>query len=196
MSPHLVDSNSYVSILPLDASLSLTPRQLPKTAVTCTPAKRRRVVHNTARTARRRQSARHECPFPYADGANVFDKLSWISQLHEETDCLNPWDIADLSQLPIEQPDFHRSSGIGPVRSRKSSLRSDPLSYGTPDLQDIGFTPLPQRSASPEPSPPVFPLFDREALDPRTPPPRDTFNPEDVSFFNLKPVLPMDDDTY
>lgn len=184
---HLTDP-SYVSCLVSSHNLFFSIfLQYPKASAICTPAnKKRRTQASASRAARRRRSTRFDRPTPFPGGGSIFDQLAWIPQLNEEPEHTDVWDIADLSLLPIEAA--HPSS-VGPVRNRKSSLRSD-SPYSSPITQDDG-----SRRSSPRSSPALasltFPLFDRDQVDPRTPPPRETFTPENVQFFGLMPALPI-----
>ncbi|CAL1704572.1 unnamed protein product [Somion occarium] len=115
---HLADSPSYYA----------------KASSSCNTPQKRRTQSGATRNARRRHCARFDCA-AFANGGSIFDQLAWIPQLHQEPERVDVWDIADLSLLPIE-PFHHRASGVGPVRSRKLSLRSDPLSCGSSAAQD------------------------------------------------------------
>ena len=152
----------------------------------CAPSnKKRRTQPAASRTTRRRRSSRFDRPTPFPGSGSIFDQLAWIPQLNEEPEHIDVWDIADLSLLSeAAQP-----SSVGPVRSRKSSLRSDPP-YSSPLTQDGSSN----RSSPFQPSSvpaPTFPLFGRDHVDPRTPPPRETFTPENVQFLGLMPALPI-----
>ncbi|KAJ6471612.1 hypothetical protein C8R47DRAFT_745432 [Mycena vitilis] len=90
----------------------------------CSSTKRRRTV----RPQRQRQCARVECPIESAP--HPFDALPWISAMDTMPDAFDLADIADLSQLVIDDPPPHRASRpsvSGPIRRRKTSLRSNPL---------------------------------------------------------------------
>ncbi|KAJ7639940.1 hypothetical protein DFH06DRAFT_628744 [Mycena polygramma] len=90
----------------------------------CSPTKRRRTV----RPQRRRHCARAECAIESA--LHPFDSLPWISAMDTMPDAFDLADIADLSQLVIDEPPPHlapRPSVSGPIRRRKTSLRSTPL---------------------------------------------------------------------
>jgi len=57
-----------------------------------------------------------------------FDRLPWISAMDISPDALDPMDIADLSQLVVDDDQCGVvSPGSGPIRRRKTSLRSNPL---------------------------------------------------------------------
>jgi hypothetical protein len=112
---------------------------------------------------RRRLAPRLDFPPPHP-----FDDLPWISACDAEPDLLNPWDIADLSLIP----DYHLPSS-GPVRTRKSSLRSSPRtsptsSKNTPSIRDTSLLPSPASVSTP---------------------PRPRFLPSRVLFHNLMPVV-------
>ncbi|KAF5330586.1 hypothetical protein D9619_005590 [Psilocybe cf. subviscida] len=94
-------------------------------------------------------------PFPHSHQAN-FDALPWISTLDATPASIDPWDIADLSLLsdpPLDR-DLDAShprprllsasssssssltgSAGGPVRRRKTSLRSSPINTAKPQHQ-------------------------------------------------------------
>lgn len=146
----------------------------------CSPTKRRRVLNrNLSRSTRHRQCARSDCcinSFPRP--ITSFDDLPWISALSMEPDSVNTWDIADLSLLDTVGSE---SSGPGPVRRRKTSLRSNPLAQPPcKDNEDAFSMLLP------------FRLHDFADEAPQTPPPRRRFTPSDVVFCDLRPVLPSD----
>ncbi|TCD68909.1 hypothetical protein EIP91_009459 [Steccherinum ochraceum] len=155
---------------------------LSKAPTTCSPRRRRGVAGASGRAARRRHVTRPDCAVNFATGPAMFDRLSWISQLQDAPECVDIWDIADLSLLPIEQQSPNHTSGVGPVRSRKSSLRTDPIaSAPASDHQD--------RPSRRNQSIPLLPLLDRDILDPRTPPPRDRSEFGGVQFHELLPAL-------
>ncbi|KAF8229521.1 hypothetical protein L208DRAFT_1401967 [Tricholoma matsutake] len=103
--------------------------------------------------------------------SHSFDQLPWISALDTPQDSSSPWDIADLSQIP-DLP------GPGPVRRRKTSLRSNPLAL--PPLQ----TQFPNDSSWV--AGPTFPFCDTPISRSQTPQTR--FTPSRVLFRNLMPV--------
>jgi hypothetical protein len=76
---------------------------------------------------RRRRHCQGDCYFETVGASNFFDSLPWISAM-ETTKQPNYRDIADLSQLDV-LPSRSGSlpSGPGPVRRRKTSSRSNPL---------------------------------------------------------------------
>jgi len=118
----------------------------PSICTTTTPHRRRSV--RPIRPSRRPRHCEHiDCPI--ASTPHAFDDLPWISALDTDMppDHVSPWDIADLSQL---SPDEDRlSSGPGPIRRRKTSLRSSPLAPPTVCLpEDTVPPPLPLHEAS------------------------------------------------
>lgn len=157
----------------------LTDPQLSK-PVPCSPSKRRRgVSSNLSRSARRRHNPRSECcinTFPRP--ITSFDDLPWISALTIESDLTDPWDIADLSLLNADWQGME--DGAGPIRRRKTSLRTDPLSRSTP-----------ARNNSPSPVP--FPFVSLTGV-PHTPAPRFYADPSEVVFQGLRPIFPADID--
>ncbi|KAI0780879.1 hypothetical protein BD413DRAFT_489218 [Trametes elegans] len=167
----------------------LSPFRLPEEAgrtklskpAPCSPTKRRRgLTSNLSRSVRRRHTARSECcnnTFPKP--ITFFDELPWISALTIEPDPTDPWDIADLSLLRPTWQETEPSGGPGPVRRRKTSLRSDPL------------------QASPkhdEPSIP-FPFMAPDGV-PQTPSPRPYLDPSEVIFRGLHPIFPSGLDVF
>ncbi|KIM49476.1 hypothetical protein M413DRAFT_21692 [Hebeloma cylindrosporum] len=134
----------------------------PPPVVSCIPSSSRRRSKKPSRSRRR---------LPPRVESHAFDDLPWISSLDVSPDLLNPWDIADLSLIP--DSDLRSSPGPGPVRRRKSSLRSSPINSTKP-------------SSSPGSA---LPIRDTSLLSPSsvsTPPPR--FIPSRVLFHNLMPV--------
>ena len=158
-------------------ALTLVVFQLSKSSGNCSSNKRRRTSATTVRASRRRQCTRSECSPTLT--SSIFDQLPWISQVEIPPERVNVWDIADLSLIP-DTSEKQPESGIGPVRRRKTSLlsRSDTAAH-------------PHRSSSPLPLPQS--ILDRLEQDPRTPPPRVPFNPKEVKFRNLMPVVPSQD---
>ncbi|KAI0094034.1 hypothetical protein BDY19DRAFT_294147 [Irpex rosettiformis] len=160
------------------AGPGLNQPKLSKSAGTCNTIKRRRTTTNTIRTSRRRHCSRADCS--PALTSSIFDHLPWISQVESPPERVDVWNIADLSLLP-DSLEKQLGSGVGPVRRRKTSLRSS--------LSDA--TTHPHRSSSPLLLP--QPVLDRMGPDPRTPPPSTTLNPMEVTFRNLMPVFPSQD---
>ena len=101
--------------------------------------------------------------------------------MEHSPDQLNTWDMADLSQLPAKpaHEEDSKTSGPGPVRRRKTSLRTNPLGSG-PELSSED-TLL--RSRLP------YLVLDQFSSDPRTPISQ-TFNYSEVTFHDLLPVFP------
>ncbi|KAH9934998.1 uncharacterized protein B0H18DRAFT_495343 [Fomitopsis serialis] len=151
-----------------------------------TAKRRRNITFNTVRSPRRRHCMRTECPMSPLPGPAFFDHIPWISQL-EKTPTL-PMDIADL---PVPESDCMRTTPpcTGPVRTRRTSLRSNPLGhspnrspdYAPPDLHEL----------------PLYALLppDRLPSTPRTPV-RAAFDPSDVRFCGLHPTLDQYDDSW
>ena len=169
---------------PLPCHILMSP-QLSKPP--CSPTKRRRgLARNLSRSARHRHCARADCCINTTSGPlTSLDDLPWISALSIEPDHSNPWDIADLSLLDTAIEEEVYSSGPGPVRRRKSSLRKDHLAQ----------TPMKAHKAPSSLVP--FPfvrgtLFSQSDLLPHTPPPRDQFVPSEVIFQGIHPIFPSD----
>jgi hypothetical protein len=147
------------------------------------PHKRRAPSRLLARSTRRRRHAqRVDCPLDAFGRPSIFDQLPWISALEmpRPINC----DIADLSQLPVnEDPAIFSDTmpASGPVRRRKTSLRSNPLRSGheSPPSEPL-FRQHPQIHRPTDPFPGC----------PRTPPPHVPFDPSNVTFHNLMPVFP------
>ena len=130
----------------------------------CITTKRRKASSkpSSSRSSRRRQThfpRQSTCPFFSTPHVPVFDSLPWVSNLDVPPERLSPWDIADLSLLPVSDdeptlggprlgPDYARMHthddsgsdeerlvpGVGPIRRRKTSLRSNPLTGVTSDV--------------------------------------------------------------
>lgn len=147
---------------------SLVGLQVSKSC-SCNITRKRRCLPIGSRTSRRPR--RQDCPFGLnPHGSGVFDRLPWVSILDAPAAQSNPWDVADLSQLPVDE----RSLPLGPIRRRKTSLRSTP------------FPPTP--SSSPVSHPPTpFPSLEYASRDPRTPP-REITPSSAVRFQGLLPV--------
>ncbi|KAH6919067.1 hypothetical protein BKA70DRAFT_1381667 [Coprinopsis sp. MPI-PUGE-AT-0042] len=127
----------------------------------CTPTRRRSTKTGTHALRRRRGIVQRQTPHP-------FDQLPWISAMETTPELTNPWDIADLSLLP--------ESGLGPVRRRKTSLRSNPMDAPESPLPvqlplQLNDDDLPSRPATPKPSQP-------------------SLLPSAILFRNLMPVSP------
>jgi len=109
---------------------------------------------------------------------HAFDELPWISTLESGPELLNPWDIADLS-LIRDDADLQPSSGPGPVRRRKTSLRSSPRQKSS--ASSSGSSPHHHYS--------VHTTRDTLLLStPPVPTPRSRFIPSRVLFHNLMPI--------
>ncbi|KAF9466372.1 hypothetical protein BDZ94DRAFT_216316 [Collybia nuda] len=113
MSPIQLDS-------PVIRPPSVIPKPIPKP-----PAKRR--GKPTSRPPRRRRPLSCvECPVD--PPTHAFDHLPWISALETAPDHYSSGDIADLSQFDNCSAPNLPPSGPGPIRRRKTSLRTNPLS--------------------------------------------------------------------
>jgi hypothetical protein len=152
--------------------------QLSKPSGSCSSIKRRRPAAATARIQRRRHCARPDCSL--LPDTSFFDQLPWISQVESPPECVDIWNIADLSLLP-DTLELYPESGIGPVRSRKSSLRSSLADPTTHYHHSSSPFTLPQS------------VLDRIEQNPRTPPPSVKFNPMNVTFRDLMPVFHPDE---
>ncbi|KAF9264762.1 hypothetical protein L218DRAFT_998257 [Marasmius fiardii PR-910] len=87
---------------------------------------------------RQRHCARSDRPAETVERvSHRFDRLPWISIMDIPPSEFPAYDIADLSQLPIQGPstptsiqsDPNGGPGCGPVRRRKRSFRADPLCF-------------------------------------------------------------------
>ena len=181
MSPFRSDSarlqTSFVSALLQPLPVANDAPQILKSPYNATH--RRRIAVNS-RPYRRR--TRNSLQFETV-GAHIFDTLPWISALESPSDC-SPSEIADLSQIHVQDRTYlDTTTGPGPVRRRKTSLRSKPFSSGNAD--DVSC-----RSRQP---------FPREVIvnanqsPPRTPLSR-IFAPAAIRFHNLMPVYSDSDD--
>jgi len=152
----------------LGVHLSLAGLQVPKPC-SCNITRKRRCPPADSRSSRRPR--RQDCPLGNSPhGSGVFDRLPWVSILDAPTPQQNPWDIADLSQLPIDEP----SLPLGPIRRRKTSLRSVPFPL-TPSSSPASYSPV------------SFPSLEYASRDPRTPP-RETEPPSAIRFQGLLPA--------
>ena len=146
----------------------LTGLQVSKSC-SCNNTRKRRCLPTNSRASRRPR--RQDCPLGVnPNDSGVFDRLPWVSILDAPAPQTNPWDIADLSQLPIDE----RSLPLGPVRRRKTSSRSVP------------FPPTPSSSPMSHSSAP-FPSLEYASRDPRTPP-RVIEPPSAIRFQGLLPA--------
>lgn len=95
---------------------------------------------------------------------------------------LNTWDMADLSQLPAEEVsiDVLETSGPGPVRRRKTSLRANPLASAPEPSSDGAILRMRMLDVEHLPSNPHTPITQ-------------SFNPFDTQFHGLLPVFPPRD---
>ncbi|KIJ69238.1 hypothetical protein HYDPIDRAFT_24091 [Hydnomerulius pinastri MD-312] len=170
LSPIMLSEPPYVAL----NSKSPTP---------CGTAHKRRAPSRLSRsTRRRRHPTRVECPFDTFGRASVFEQFPWISALEvpRSIDC----DIADLSQILVMEDLAAFSDTVpasGPVRRRKTSLRSNPLGNGHETMG--GELPSRQLFAHHHSA-------DYAPSCPKTPPPRIPFDPSRVVFHNLMPVFP------
>ncbi|KAL4077169.1 hypothetical protein V8B97DRAFT_2004053 [Scleroderma yunnanense] len=151
-----------------------------KSPTPCSGSLKRRGTARVSRTARRRlHLPRIDYSLDVFRRPTIFDQLPWIATLDVPQN--QGWDIADLSQIPLKDDFFsfpHSAPASGPVRHRKTSLRSNPLASATPT--DPG---------ADSPSLQPFP-FHRSPICPKTPPPHVPFDPSRVTFYNLMPVFP------
>lgn len=155
----------------------------------CTTTRRRRSAYTTRSTGRSRHCRLSDCKIVSSSPA-MFDKIPWISMLEEkpDEDRLIPLSLADLSPRICEKDDA-AISGPGPIRSRKSSLRTAPFptdlaQLATPELVpsstfDSPLTELPFSLDSPLPT-------DDDVL--KTPPMRASVLPVDAGFHHLMPL--------
>ncbi|KAF8959097.1 hypothetical protein BDZ97DRAFT_1426170 [Flammula alnicola] len=150
-----------------------SPIHLTESGITPPPPASTPVSSRTRSKAAAHSARRRRLP-PRIDytPSHVFDDLPWISTLDTAPEHLNPWDIADLSLISDSFSDpLSSSSGPGPVRRRKTSLRSSPI--------------ISAKNGSPGSSPP------RETFFPNSQPvstPPSRFIPSRVLFHHLMPV--------
>jgi hypothetical protein len=116
----------------------------------------------------RRHCLRSDCQFGSV-GTSIFDQLPWISALDQPQESLS--DIADLSQVATNKRSEIPMSG--PIRRRRSSLRSNPLAT-TEDARTLTL-PFPRREVLPS--------------NPSTPRSRSRERSSRVRFQHLMPVL-------
>ncbi|TFK72202.1 hypothetical protein BDN72DRAFT_895027 [Pluteus cervinus] len=131
-------------------------------------AKRRAKPASRSPRNRRQPLPLRATPGSQSPPPHPFDILPWISALDAPLDLTSPGDIADLSQLPDS---YSPSSGPGPVRRRRPSLRSNPLQFTSePQTTDLSHllpaqvpcetspphTPRPRTRSKPTPSRVVF----------------------------------------
>jgi hypothetical protein len=155
--------------------------QKPQSPPPCCPTPRRR-SSNVRTSRRRRHCAGADCRFDISGAGMAFDHLPWISAMESTPEQLNTWDMADLSQLPADDfCDDLDASGPGPVRRRKTSLRTNPLASGH-ESSDSSLLRLRMQPSD------GFPMLS----DPRTPT-SEIFDPSAVQFYDLLPVFPPRD---
>lgn len=146
----------------------LTGLQVSKSC-SCNVTRKRRCPHAGSRSSRRPR--RKDCPLGInSSGPGVFDRLPWVSILDVPAPQANIWDVADLSQLPIDE----RSLPLGPIRRRKTSLRSVPFPP-TPSSSPVSYSSV------------SFPSLEYASRDPRTPP-REMGPPSAIRFQGLLPA--------
>ncbi|KAI6036361.1 hypothetical protein PISMIDRAFT_669890 [Pisolithus microcarpus 441] len=197
MPPPVASSHHFVSppppqtLPPLSACNSIQPsrlsspialQEIPYISLHCKsptpcngPLKRRSAPRPSRSTRRRLHLPRIDCPFDPFRHATVFDQLSWIPAL-DAPPCLEH-DIADLSQVSLKEDFSHSTPASGPVRRRKTSMRSNPLASTPSNPTDVPIMPL-------------LPLSPSAC--PTTPPPRISLDPSRVTFRHLMPVFPHD----
>lgn len=174
-------SNLFVSGMIERGSEDLTDAsQKPQSPPPCTPTRRRRGP-NIRSLRRRRQCTRADCRFDTFGTPIAFDRLPWISAMEHSPNQLNTWDMADLSQLPAKgaHEEDSETSGPGPVRRRKTSLRTNPLGSGPESSsEDAPLRLLPSL------------VLDQFSSYPRTPISQ-TVNYSEVTFRDLLPAFPL-----
>lgn len=129
---------------------------------------------NRTRTRRQPHCARTDCPVTVSR-PHRFDSLPWISVMDIPPSEEPTHDIADLSELPVDldSPEFrYPGSGMGPVRRRKTSFRSDPL------------------CSEEQPSHPAVSIIDYSNLYASTPAPK--HRRSRIAFHDLMPILSCD----
>ncbi|KAI6005728.1 hypothetical protein EDD15DRAFT_666200 [Pisolithus albus] len=189
LSHHFVSPSAPQTLPPLLACNSIQPsrlsspialQEIPYLSLHCKspppcngPSKRRSAPRPSRSTRKRLHLPRIDCPFDPFRRAAVFDQLSWIPAL-DGPSCLEH-DIADLSQVPLREDFSHSTPTSGPVRRRKTSMRSNPLASTPSNPTDVPITSL-------------LPLS--QSACPTTPPPRISLDPSRVTFRHLMPVFP------
>ncbi|KAK7467045.1 hypothetical protein VKT23_004107 [Stygiomarasmius scandens] len=139
------------------------------------------MISSTSRSRRRPHCPQQDCPIQ--SQSKGINSLPWISLLDISPEQLQLQDIADLSQLPVDQPRYEYASSAGPVRRRKTSFRSSPLRHAA------GSTSSYHRDRSPAPSV-SLPLRDPSNSPPSTPRPRTSRSR--TIFHDLMPVFTHD----
>lgn len=182
---YVLKSRSVVAPSNLDASHS----QGVSSPTSSTTPRRKRSSRALRQLARARPCKTQDCPI-VRSGPSIFDAVPWASALQADPapELLQPWNIGDLSMLTAAREPRTRT---GPIRSRKSSLRSAPF----PDFAEITPELTPARVGALDCSPPLdLPFMSlcgrRLAFDdvPRTPPPLASRLPVDAGFRNLMPI--------
>ncbi|KAF9533532.1 hypothetical protein CPB83DRAFT_890026 [Crepidotus variabilis] len=169
-------SASFMAVETLGSPIELTSSRVAPPPSTRT----RRSKPSSSSSSSRRRRVSPRANFRIAASTPSFDDLPWISTLEAAPELTSPWDIADLSLIP-DSPTFESAStssspsGPGPVRRRKTSLRSNPMDNSPPTTT----TPLPLRDT-----------FASSSASSRlsVPTPRSKFLPSRVLFHNLMPV--------
>ncbi|KAF9652853.1 hypothetical protein BDM02DRAFT_2367450 [Thelephora ganbajun] len=151
-----------------DCKIPTPPTHPVSKSCSCNTSRKRRCQPIGSRSSRRPR--RQDCPLRFnPHDSSVFDHLPWVSILDAPAPRTNSWDIVDLSQLPVDE----RSLLLGPIRRRKTSIRSVP------------FPPTP--SSSPSSSSVPFPSSGYASRDARTPP-REIEPPSTIRFQGLLPA--------
>ncbi|GLB35446.1 hypothetical protein LshimejAT787_0210110 [Lyophyllum shimeji] len=176
-------------------SLTSTPRLMspielgpsamaPMPRSSCSPVPRRRTKPYPTPHLRRRSLSRPACHSQ--PPIHAFDKLPWTAALDAAPTHPDIWDIADLSQLPVPAAPscVAPASGAGPVRRRRTSLRSNSISNRTAPLS-LSSSCSDQRPCTPLCDTP----FNVPADTSRPQTPLSRFNPSRVIFRHLMPVL-------
>ncbi|EIN07444.1 hypothetical protein PUNSTDRAFT_127145 [Punctularia strigosozonata HHB-11173 SS5] len=164
-----------MSPIQLGTSSFRPPLSLPCPSSPCTPAptRRRRPTHSIRHSRRRRpqpacpahHAPAHDCFLVKSTTIDSFDRLPWISMLDA------PSALGDLSQIA----DAPATPG-GPVRRRKTSLRSSPMAA---DLSELA---APDAASAPD-SALAAPAHRRT-------PHRPALDPLHTQFRALMPILP------
>lgn len=132
-----------------------SPFQLASNATNIPAAYNYRVSKSTPARRHQRHCARIECPIPTMPHA--FDGLPWISVMDiQPCKSTPPSDIADLSRLEVD-PRHQRPSPshrVGPVRRRKTSFRSNPITSSDSSSLLLEYTKLSTLSSTPPPKTP------------------------------------------
>lgn len=177
---HLPSLSARTFVAPPRLLSPITLREAPyitvKSPTPCSGSLKRRGTPRVSRAARRRlHLPRIDCPLDSFRRPAIFDQLPWIGTLDAPKS--QGWDVADLSQIPLKDDFSSSTPASGPVRHRKTSLRSNPLASAPANLDPDSLSPH------------LFPFHDGPRC-PKTPPPRVRFDPSRVTFHNLMPVFP------